>query len=86
MPNDTNCGTCGGTGAVARDGGFDACPDCSDDATPVELDEEDTTPVPVHTMAELVFGACDGCSEGVPHYCGVRWVDEGTVVRIPVAR
>ena len=60
------------------------------DAIPVEADEKETTPVPAQTMAELVFGdderPCEGCDEGVPHYCGVRWVDEGTVVRIPVAR
>lgn len=60
-----------------------------DNAIPVEVDEEETTPVPAQTMAELVFGdeaPCEGCEEGVPHYCGVRWVDEGTVVRLPVAR
>ena len=60
-------------------------------AIPVEVEEDETTPVPAQTMAELVFGdederPCEGCDEGVPHYCGVRWVDEGTVVRLPVSR
>ena len=33
-----------------------------DDAVPVEVDEEETTPVPVQTMEELVFG--DGSDDG----------------------
>jgi len=68
MPNDTNCGTCGGTGAVARGGGFDACPDCSDDPTPVPVDEEPTVPVEEETMEQLVYGGCSICeANGVEH-------------------
>lgn len=61
-----------------------------DNAIPFEVEEEQTVPERRVTNAGLVFGdeeaACDGCSEGVPHYCGVRWVDDGFVARLPVAR
>ena len=30
MTNETKCETCDGTKAVARDGGFDACPTCQE--------------------------------------------------------
>lgn len=66
--NGTNCGTCEGTRAVARDGGFDACPECNDDPVPVPVDEEPTVPVEDETMEELVFGRCSVCeANGVEH-------------------
>lgn len=49
------CATCGNPDCpkVAKSPYFRTCPG---EAIPLAVDEEETTPVPVQTMAQLVYG------------------------------